>query len=362
MFIASILFIVLLLIVKAVQFFALSSVYKTSRISDPVVSRIPLSVIIALKNEATHVNELVKALLKQTYDSNLYEVIFVDDNSTDDTYSLLTSLTEQHANMTVLKAVDKPYPAKKGALAIGIHASHFPHLLFTDGDCVPQERWIESFAAEFSNNKDILIGAAPFYSTGSLLNKIVCYENLVNTMLTISFLALRRPYSAVGRSIGYSKEAYRKVKGFEQTMDTVSGDDDLFIREAVRNNLQIGILTSQRALVFSHTPDTFQSYNNQKVRHLKTSHHYPLATQSAIFLWHECNYIAQYFFLLAFLSPFAYAVSATKIVLDIVMYSVFQKKLGYKFSVTNIFLFSFSYELLLLFNLLNSIFKKPQWK
>jgi len=194
------------------------------------------------------------------------------------------------------------------------------------------------------------------------VNRIVCYENLVNTLLTTFFLAMKNPYSAVGRSIGYTKEAYLKVRGFDKTMETVSGDDDLFIREAVKNKLSIGLITAPEALVYSRTPQTCSEYFNQKVRHLKTSYHYPLSTSALIFLWHEWNYFCQYFFLLAFISPIAYVVSAMKILLDIILYSSFQKKLGYKFSPMQIFIHSFAYELLVLYNILNSMYKKSQWK
>lgn len=362
MIITSVVLLGILVLIKAVQYFSLANLYKASVPGPHSKPEIPISVIIAAKNEAANLPSLVTALTHQTYDSRLYEVIFVDDNSSDGSFELLTSLIKPFANFKVIKAVDKKYPAKKGALAIGIAEAANTHLLFTDGDCIPAKNWITSFACGFAEDKEILIGSAPFVSQRSLVNRIVCYENLVNTLLTTFFLALKNPYSAVGRSIGYTKEAFLKVRGFEKTMETISGDDDLFIREAVKNNLRIGIITSSEALVYSQTPETFSAYFNQKVRHLKTSYHYPLSTSALIFLWHECNYFCQYFFLLAFISPIAYLVSAIKILADIVIYSSFQKRLGYKFSPMQIFFHSFAYELLLLYNILNSTFKKFQWK
>jgi poly-beta-1,6-N-acetyl-D-glucosamine synthase len=360
--ITSVVLLGILILIKTVQYFSLAKLYKASIPGSDIKPGISISVIIAAKNEEANLPALVEALVYQTYNPLLFEVIFVDDNSSDSSFALLTSLLESHPNFKVVKAVNKKYPAKKGALAIGISEAKNPYLLFTDGDCIPGKEWIHSFACGFSEGKEILIGSAPFISEGTLVNRIACYENLVNTLLTSFFLAVKNPYSAVGRSIGYTKEAYSKVRGFERTMETISGDDDLFIREAVKNNLSIGIIVAPEALVFSKTPGTFSGYFNQKVRHLKTSYHYPLSTSALIFLWHECNYFCQYFFLLAFISPVAYLVTTIKILLDIIMYSSFQKRLGYKFSPIQIFLHSFAYELLLLYNILNSMFKKSQWK
>ncbi len=362
MIITSIVLSGILLLIKAVQYFSLAKLYKAEVPASGNKPEIPISVIIAAKNEEANLPALVNALAHQNYDPLLYEVIFVDDNSSDNSSVLLDTLIKTLPNFKAIRALNKKYPAKKGALAIGIAQAKNSYLLFTDGDCVPAKEWIKSFASGFVEKKDILIGSAPFMYSGTAVNRIVCYENLVNTLLTTFFLAMKNPYSAVGRSIGYTKEAFLRVRGFEKTMDTISGDDDLFIREAVKNNLNIGIITANDALVYSQTPETFAAYFNQKVRHLKTSYHYPLSTSALIFLWHECNYFCQYFFLLAFISPVAYIVSAIKILADIFIYSTYQRKLGYKFSPIQIFFHSFAYELLSLYNILNSMFKKSQWK
>jgi cellulose synthase/poly-beta-1,6-N-acetylglucosamine synthase-like glycosyltransferase len=360
--IASVVLIGILFLLKTVQYSSLQKIYKDSVPSIHAAKSIAISIIVAAKNEEKNLPGLVDALVHQSYNPLLFEVIFVDDNSNDKSLPLLNSLIKDIPNFKVIEAVNKKFPAKKGALAIGIAEAKNPYLLFTDGDCIPDKEWVSSFAVGFSQGKEILIGSAPFVYNRSLVNGIVCYENLVNSLQTSFFLAMKNPYSAVGRSIGYTKEAYLKVRGFERTMETISGDDDLFIREAVKNNLHIGVVTSREALVYSKTPDTLSAYFNQKVRHLKTSYHYPLSTSASIFLWHECNYFGQYFFLLAFISPVAYLVSAIKILLDIILYSSFQKRLGYKFSPLQICIHSFIYELLLLYNILNSVFKKAQWK
>jgi cellulose synthase/poly-beta-1,6-N-acetylglucosamine synthase-like glycosyltransferase len=360
--ITSVVLIGIIFLVKAVQYFSLHKIYTDLPPAINANNSIAISIIIAAKNEEKNIPSLVDALIHQSYDPLLCETIFVDDNSSDNSFALLTSLTKDIPHFKVITAFNKKYPAKKGALAIGIAQAKNPYLLFTDGDCIPEKDWVQSFADGFRQGKEILIGSAPFIPSGSFVNRIVCYENLVNTLLTTFFLAAKNPYSAVGRSIGYTKEAYLKVRGFEKTMETVSGDDDLFIREAVKSNLHIGIITAPESLVYSKTPETFSSYFNQKVRHLKTSYHYPLATSALIFLWHECNYFCQFFFLLAFISPVAYVVSVTKILLDVAIYTSFQIRLGYKFSPLQIILHSFIYELLLLYNILNSMFKKSQWK
>ena len=184
----------------------------------------------------------------------------------------------------------------------------------------------------------------------------------MNTILSSGFLSLKIPYAAAGRSIAYTKSAYIQVRGYHNTMDTISGDDDLFIREAVKRNLNVGFVSAHKSFVFSNAPESFSEYLNQRVRHLKTSHYYPFTTQSVLFFWHEITYIAQYFFLLFFITPIAIFVTVLKIFLDIILVLTFQTKFGYKFSIIQIPMLSFSYELFVLIHILNSVMRKTKWK
>ena len=65
------------------------------------------------------------------------------------------------------------------------------------------------------------------------------------------------PYTAAARNFGFSKNAFELIGGYENTKDTKSGDDDLLLREAVKQNMKIGIVTRQDAFVYSETKKTF---------------------------------------------------------------------------------------------------------
>ncbi len=53
-----------------------------------------------------------------------------------------------------------------------------------------------------------------------------------------------------------------------------SGDDDLLLREAVKNKMKIGVVTESGSFVYSETKKTFSEYFQQKARHTQTSFHY----------------------------------------------------------------------------------------
>ena len=94
-----------------------------------------ISVVIAAKNEEKNLPALIEALSKQNYNKDNYEVIIVDDSSTDNTFNIANELTLSNKNFTIIKAETKNLPGKKGALAKGIEKANYDFILITDADC-----------------------------------------------------------------------------------------------------------------------------------------------------------------------------------------------------------------------------------
>lgn len=105
------------------------------------MNEIDISVVIAVKNEEIHVKEAILSILSQT--GLMYEVIVIDDASTDKTYEILTQLAQQH---NILKIFKNPNPGKAAAFSLGIELSTGTYAcLFAGDDIMPKnslyERW-----------------------------------------------------------------------------------------------------------------------------------------------------------------------------------------------------------------------------
>ena len=194
-----------------------------------------ISVVIALKNEINNIPELLNALNKLNYNLEKYEIILVDDNSEDDSYMFLES--HLNKNYKLLKAANKKFPGKKGALDIGIQNSKFDIIAITDADCKPEIDWLKSISKKISEGFDIVFGYSPLEKGINFISKFSSFENLRNYILYFSFAGLNIPYSAAARSFAFRKSSFNKLNGFNKTTETLSGDDDLLIREAVKNKL-----------------------------------------------------------------------------------------------------------------------------
>ena len=356
-----ILFVLILLFLSLNLLFYISIKTASTDKTDQNVEQ-KISVVITAKNEEKNIPTLIEALNNQNYNQDNYEVIIVDDSSADNTFNLANQSSSSHKNFSIIKAESKNLPGKKGALQKGIDNANYDFILITDADCAPQQEWLKRSSKKFSEGYDFIIGVAPFYVEKSFINNLSCFENIRNNILTFATAIIGFPYSAAARNFGFKKSSFRKIKGYSNTTETLSGDDDLLLREAVKNKMRVGILTDKKSFIYSKTKNTLQEYLNQKARQTQTSLHY--LTRHKLFLgfWHLLNLLFLFLPFLMFVSPVFLSFFIIKIITDIVVVSNLQKNFGYSFSSMKIFYLQIMYEIFLIINFVNALLGRSDWK
>jgi cellulose synthase/poly-beta-1,6-N-acetylglucosamine synthase-like glycosyltransferase len=321
-----------------------------------------LSVIISFKDEEYNLENLFSNLKKLNYPKDKFEVILVDDGSTDNSYHTALKLVNRHDNYRVIKAHMKRFPGKKGALEVGIRNSKFPFILITDADCIPTKDWLLGYAEKFNEKYDFLFGLAPLIQTNGLINKISCFDNLRSTVLTFTSTNLGIPYSAASRNFGFSKSAFEKLGSFSNTMQTLSGDDDLLLREAIKQKMKIGIVDTQESFVLTNSKSKLRDYLQQKARHTKTSLYYLPKHQFLLGFWHLANILILCSPLFGFMNILFMIPFLIKIITDLILVVHLQDRLFYKFKLIEIALLQLIYELFLVVNFIGSFRKNIPWK
>lgn len=321
-----------------------------------------ISIIIALRNEEENVDDLVESLNQFNYLKENFEVIFVDDHSTDRTYNKLKTKTDAINNFSVLELKSINKSGKREALNFGIGKSKHPHILITDADCRPETKWLKAYANNFNLGYQMLYGIAPFYQRENLVNRISCFENLRGTLLSLAMTSNGLPYTAAARNFGFAKNAFESLGGYTKTKDTISGDDDLLLREAVKGKMKIDVVTETGSFVYSETKNSFIEYFQQKARHTQTSFHYLKRHQVILGFWHLLNLSFLFSPLLMFFNPLLGILLPAKLIIDFIVVISNQIKFSYKFSIAEIFYLQIFYELLLIIHFFNARFSEIRWK
>lgn len=239
-----------------------------------------VSIIICAKNEIQNIKKFFPYWINQKYID--FELIIVNDQSSDGSYEYLTELETYHSNLRVIH-IDKKtendvelleLKGKRYALRKGILASKNNYILLTDADCKPKsDLWIKEMTKGFSNKKtEIVLGFSPYFKEKTILNKFIQIETTITALHYLSFAQMGIPYMGVGRNIAY-KKSILSDKNFIESNKSISGDDDLIVQQlANKNNTEY--IISKNSIVESIPSKSYSEWFKQKKRHLSAGIYY----------------------------------------------------------------------------------------
>lgn len=238
----------------------------------------PVSVIICAHNEAENLSQHLPLILNQDYftpdgQSPAYEVIVVNDRSTDATDVVLEELKGRYDHLkTISIAHTEPrtFPGKKDALSRGVRIAENEWLLLTDGDCQPSSpSWIAKMTGPLSQGKDIVAGFGGFYREQHAANLFTRLETVHTLLQYATYTLAGRPYMAVGRNMACRKQLLAEVMNRDAWKLIPSGDDDLLISE-MSNKRNMAVVIHPDAFTYSRSRKDLGSWLAQKKRHLST--------------------------------------------------------------------------------------------
>jgi glycosyltransferase involved in cell wall biosynthesis len=311
---------------------------------------IPISIIVCGHDEEPNLRELIPLLQSQSHPE--FEIIIVDDRSNDGTYDLLLDETKKDPRLKMVHITHKPehINGKKYAITLGIKASKYETVLFTDADCRPASpEWATQMADAFTDHTDFVLGYSAYLSRPGLLNAFIRFETIVTAIQYLSFALIGRPYMGVGRNLAYKKKMFLDSKGFNGYISLAGGDDDLFVNHhATAQNTSIAL--DRKSLVYSVPKTTRKDFMQQKLRHLAVGKYYSFKSKllvapfglSWVLFWPS---VSALFFLN--LWQFGVGTVLLKWIVEVIVVARFSRKAGEKFSVWWIpildFIFCFYY-------------------
>ncbi len=288
-------FFIVIVVVQLLYYLMVFGKFSFAKAPKTAAKKIGISVIVCAKNEADNVIQFIPLLAEQDYPN--FEIILIDDASSDATLEIFEEFEKKYSNIRLVKVENNEafWGNKKYALTLGIKASLKDYLLFTDADCYPATKdWITTMSSQFTMNKTIVLGYGAHQKiSGSFLNKIIRFETMLTAIQYFSWSKLGYPYMGVGRNLAYKKEEFYNVNGFIDHMKIRSGDDDLFINQ-VANSKNTATCYLPESFTYSMPKTTFKDWFNQKRRHLTSADLYKPFDKVRLLLF----YASQLFFVL----------------------------------------------------------------
>ncbi len=210
-----------------------------------------VSVVVPARNAASMIDDCLSGLQTQSVPEDRYEVIVVDDGSTDET----PGIVEKH-DVTL---VSQPPRGPAAARNKGVATSEGEIVLFTDADCVPDENWIAEMVRSFGDAE--VVGVKGVYRTRQkdiVARFVQCeYEERYELMARRRWIDFIDTYSA-----GYRREVFLAQGGFDTRYPNASVEDqELSFRLAERGHKMV---FNPQAIVYHQHPKTLTAYFRRK--------------------------------------------------------------------------------------------------
>jgi poly-beta-1,6-N-acetyl-D-glucosamine synthase len=248
-------------------FFLLLKIYRNLiKITTFKVSDLPstfVSVVIACRNEQENISVLLSSIANQDYPQELYEVIVVNDNSTDKTFEIASGFT----GIDNLITINSNGKGKKQAIRTGINVSSGWLIITTDADCRMGNRWLTTIAGFFEKYKPSMIICPVKLNSGKgLFGKFQELEFLSLQGITAGTASSEEAIMCNGANLAFKREAYLINSG--NLNDEIASGDDIFLLHSLKKQIQSKIywLESTDSIVTAALSPTLRSFLNQRCR------------------------------------------------------------------------------------------------
>lgn len=238
-----------------------------------------VSVVIAARNEQENIGSCLEALSHQSYPAERYEVIVVDDRSTDRTVAIVADYGKKHSRIKLVQIEQLPpgVSPKKHALEKGIGIANGEIILTTDADCVPQPGWIAGMVSYFKPAVGLVAGFSPLVKAegATIFSRLVTLDSLSLAAVAAGSFGLGKPLTCNGRNLAYRKAAFQAIDGFKAIQHLISGDDDLLLHQLrQKTDWQFRYAIDPETIVRSKAPPDFRHLANQRIRHASKGRYY----------------------------------------------------------------------------------------
>jgi cellulose synthase/poly-beta-1,6-N-acetylglucosamine synthase-like glycosyltransferase len=223
------------------------------------------SVIIAARNEEQNIPALLLSLEAQDLPKNLFEIIIVDDHSSDNTRELI-----MNAGIANIKLVcqDEGVSSKKKAIEKGISLSRGQIIITTDADCILPPHWLSAITNGFQNDETVFQAAPVKFSyRNNLLERFQAVDFMMLQGITASGIELDLHYMCNGANLGFLKSAFQKVHGYKG-IDRIATGDDMLLMHKIKKQYPNGVryFKNRQAIVTTTPMHSWKEFFMQRKR------------------------------------------------------------------------------------------------
>lgn len=239
-----------------------------------------ITVIIPVRNEEHVIESCLGKIISQLYPSGLVEIIVVDDHSTDRTAEAVQHFIDNNDIKKQIRLIhSKPSTGKafkKNAINQAIHLAKGDLIITTDADCEARPQWLLSIGNFYgATGCKMITGPVVYHKDHTLLGKMQTLEFISLVASGASSLNLGLPLMCNGANLTFEKDAFFKVKGYEDNAHIPSGDDTFLMMKLQKEYPgKVRFIADPQAMVYTEAVNSLSGFVNQRKRWSSKTKHY----------------------------------------------------------------------------------------
>lgn len=232
-----------------------------------------ISVVVAARNEENNINELLNSLKQQSLPEKHFEIIIIDDHSTDSTNQLIEGYANEISNLRLFNLTEN-IKGKKAALGFAIENAKGELIVTTDADCTMGNEWLKTIAKYYVDKQPEMIISPVIIKGQSVFAKLQSLEFMSLIASTAGACGLKHPIMCNGANLAFRKKTYESLK--TNLKNYFASGDDIFLMLAIKEKdpYSIRFLKSKQAVVYTNAQKDLKSFFSQRFRWTSKSRAY----------------------------------------------------------------------------------------
>lgn len=236
------------------------------------------TIIVPARNEERTIAHCLHSIINQTYNKTLFEIIVLNDYSTDNTANIVNSLINEFGS-TQIKLINlsdlNNIKNKKEAITKGIEEAKNDYIILTDADCTRGENWLKTINNYITTTNAKMIYAPVEFTANSLFEKLQALEFAGLVGIGAAAIELKNPNMCSAANLIFERQVFFQVDGYKDNMHIASGDDEFLMHKVFKlypNNVKF--LYNNKAIVQTSPNGTLQQLAQQRKRWVSKSTKY----------------------------------------------------------------------------------------
>lgn len=226
-----------------------------------------VTVVVPFRDESGSLLSLLDDLASQNVAGGLFQVVLVNDHSTDGSAEIARDFAKSHSHFTCIELPEGNF-GKKQAIAHGISQTSSEWIIQTDADCRLEPCFISSHMAFLESNPSDLVAGLVTTTSGSngFLEAFERLDILALSGVGAGSFSMGRPVMCSGANLLYSKELFLETRRFDPGHKTGSGDDMFLMIGARKLGRKLSFNTSREAAAETEVVQDLFSLVRQRIR------------------------------------------------------------------------------------------------